>query len=104
MNLGELFPGVEVVGAHLFRVIRDTDMRGPPMTAPTTCSSRSIATLKELRHGTPSLLQVEAAMPHRVLKMLVENFEIDDDIVVRSTGTARASPTGWRCTGCRCPR
>ena len=25
-NLGELFPGVEVVGAHLFRVIRDTDI------------------------------------------------------------------------------
>jgi polyphosphate kinase len=28
-NLGDLFPGVDVVGAHLFRVIRDTDVDVP---------------------------------------------------------------------------
>ena len=37
-----------------------------------------------MRYGTPSLLQVEASMPRRILKILVENFEVEDDIVVRS--------------------
>jgi len=32
----------------------------------------------------PSLLQAESAMPRRVLNILVENFDVDDDIVVRS--------------------
>jgi polyphosphate kinase len=32
----------------------------------------------------PSLLQVDAGMPRRVLKLLMENFEVEDDIVVRS--------------------
>src|SRR5262249_58134418 len=27
VNLGELFPGVELEDAHLFRIIRDTDMQ-----------------------------------------------------------------------------
>jgi polyphosphate kinase len=26
LNLGDLFPGVEIASAHLFRIIRDTDM------------------------------------------------------------------------------
>ena len=41
-------------------------------------------TLKQMRQAPPSLLQVEAAMPKRVLNTLVENFEVEDDIVVRT--------------------
>jgi polyphosphate kinase len=40
--------------------------------------------LKQLRSAPPSLLQVEAGMPRRVLKLLMENFEVGEDIVVRS--------------------
>jgi polyphosphate kinase len=41
-------------------------------------------TLKQLRHGPPSLLQVEAAMPKRVLDILSENFEITEDVLMRT--------------------
>ncbi|MGH9174806.1 MAG: polyphosphate kinase 1, partial [Vicinamibacterales bacterium] len=40
--------------------------------------------LKQLRYGALSLLQVEEDMPRRVLNILVENFEVDEDIVVRT--------------------
>jgi polyphosphate kinase len=84
MNLDDLFPGVEVIGAHLFRIIRDTDIEVRHDGSDDLLESVDRG-LKALRHGTPSLLQVEAAMPHRVLTTLVENFEVDEDIVVRST-------------------
>ncbi len=41
--------------------------------------------LRQLRHGAPSLLQVEERMPRRVLDILVENFEIDDEVLVRTS-------------------
>jgi len=41
--------------------------------------------LKQLRYGALSLLQVEEDMPRRVLNILVENFEVGDDIVVRTS-------------------
>ena len=41
--------------------------------------------LRQLRHGAPSLLQVEERMPRRVLDILMENFEIEDDVLVRTT-------------------
>ena len=84
MNLGELFPGVEVAGAHLFRVIRDSDMEVPEDGADDLLESVD-RTLKQLRHGSPSLLQVEETMPKRVLKILVENVEIEDDVVTSTS-------------------
>src|SRR5262245_31070922 len=82
MNLGALFPGIEVAGAHMFRIIRDTDLALP---AEGDDLMESVdRTLRQLRHGAPSLLHVEAGMPKRVVNILVENFEVDDDIVMRS--------------------
>jgi polyphosphate kinase len=84
MNLPSLFPGVEVDAAHLFRVIRDTDMEIQDDGATDLLESVD-RTLKQLRHGDPALLQVEAAMSERVLSILVENFEIEDERVVART-------------------
>jgi polyphosphate kinase len=81
---GELFPGVEVRGAHLFRVIRDTDMEIND-DGETDLLESVDRTLKQLRHGALSLLQVEASMPARVLNILRENFEIEDEGVVTRT-------------------
>ena len=82
-NLQELFPGTEVQGAHLFRVIRDTDMVIQEDEADDLLETVD-RSLKQLRYGALCLLQVEASMPRRVLNILVENFEIDEDIVVRT--------------------
>ena len=84
LNLGELFPGIDLEGAHLFRIIRDTDMQVREEGADDLLESVD-RSLKELRYGIPSLLQVEASMPRRMVTTLVENFEVEDDIVMRSS-------------------
>ena len=82
-NLQALFPGTQVEGAHLFRVIRDTDMVIQEDEADDLLESVDRG-LRQLRYGAPSLLQVDADMPRRVLGTLVENFGVGDDVVVRS--------------------
>src|SRR5688572_8610593 len=82
-NIHELFPGTQVKGAHLFRVIRDTDLEIEQVEADDLLESVD-RSLKQLRHGAISLLHVEKDMPPRILNILVENFEITDDVVVRT--------------------
>ncbi|MEW6322011.1 MAG: polyphosphate kinase 1 [Acidobacteriota bacterium] len=83
-NIQALFPGTHVESAHLFRVIRDTDMVIQEDEADDLLETVDRG-LKQLRYGALSLLQVEADMPARVLSTLVENFEVDEDVVVRTT-------------------
>ncbi|HXG87412.1 MAG TPA: polyphosphate kinase 1 [Vicinamibacterales bacterium] len=83
-NIQELFPGTHVEGAHLFRIIRDTDMIIQEDEADDLLETVDRG-LKQLRYGALSLLQVEEDMPRRVLNILVENFEVGDDIVVRTS-------------------
>src|SRR5262249_23306270 len=82
-NLHLLFPDVEVLNAHLFRVIRDTDMEIKEDAEGDLLESVDRG-LKRLRDAPPSLLQVESTMPKRILTTLVENFEIDLDIVIHT--------------------
>ena len=92
-NLDQLFPGVDVLDAHLFRIIRDTDMEVQDDAAVDLIESVD-QSLKKLREAPPCLLQVEATMPKRILKILVENFEIEDDIVTHSRD--RLAFADWR--------
>jgi polyphosphate kinase len=82
-NIQELFPGTQVEGAHLFRIIRDTDMVIQEDEADDLLETVDRG-LKQLRYGALSLLQVEGDMPKRVLSILIENFEVDEDVVVRT--------------------
>lgn len=91
-NIRALFPGTTVEGAHLFRVIRDTDMVIQEDEADDLLESVDRG-LKQLRYGQPSLLQVEGDMPRRVLDILIENFEVDHDVVERTT--ARMDLGDW---------
>jgi polyphosphate kinase len=92
-NLDQLFPDVEVLDAHLFRVIRDTDMEVKDDAALDLLESVD-QSLKRLREAPPCLLQVESTMPRRILKILAENFEIEDDIVIHSRD--RLAFADWR--------
>src|SRR5918992_969287 len=83
-NIQQLFPGTQVEGAHLFRIIRDTDMVIQEDEADDLLETVDRG-LKQLRYGALSLLQVEADMPKRVLNILIENFEVEEDVVVRTT-------------------
>ena len=83
-NVRALFPGTQVEGVHLFRVIRDTDMVIQEDEADDLLETVDRG-LKQLRYGALSLLQVEADMPRRVLDILIDNFEVDHDVVVRTS-------------------
>jgi polyphosphate kinase len=82
-NIHELFPGTQVKGAHLFRVIRDADLEIEQDEADDLLETVETS-LKQLRNGAIALLQVGSDMPARVLNILVENFEITDDVVART--------------------
>jgi polyphosphate kinase len=95
-NLESLFPDVEVLDAHLFRIIRDTDMEVQEVQddAELDLLESVDQSLKKLREAPPSLLQVESTMPRRILKILIENFEVKDDIVMHSRD--RLAFADWR--------
>jgi len=92
-NLDQLFPDVEVLDAHLFRIIRDTDMEVQDDAALDLLESVD-QSLKKLREAPPCLLQVESTMPRRILKILIENFEVEHDIVMHSKD--RLAFSDWR--------
>src|SRR3954467_7560971 len=82
-NIHELFPGTQVKAAHLFRIVRDADLEIEEDEADDLLESID-RSLRQLRHGAIALLQVEAEMPPRILNILAENFEVTEDIVVRT--------------------
>jgi polyphosphate kinase len=82
-NIQELFPGTQVKGAHLFRIVRDADLEIEEDEADDLLESVD-RSLKQLRHGAISLLQAEADMPARVLNILAENFEATEDVIVKT--------------------
>src|SRR4051812_28360789 len=82
-NMQELFPGTQVKSAHLFRIIRDADLEIEQDEADDLLETVD-RSLKQLRHGAISLLQVDAAMPSRVLNILAENFAVGDDVIMRT--------------------
>ena len=86
-NLGQLFPGVGIRTAHLFRVVRDMNV---PVAHPQDTAETILEVvdrgLREQRHGPVSLLEVDHAMPQRVLDLLVDNFEANRDVIVRTRG------------------
>jgi polyphosphate kinase len=83
VNIQELFTGTQVKGAYLFRIIRDTDLEIEEDEADDLLESID-RSLRQLRRGAISLLHVEAGMPTRVLNILAENFEVNDEVVLRT--------------------
>jgi polyphosphate kinase len=84
-HIGQLFAGVTVTSAHMFRVIRDTDLVVPHDESEDLIETVD-RSLQQQRHGVLSLLEVEDGIPSRVLDTLIENFEIGRSVVVRAAG------------------
>ena len=80
-HLDKLFPGMDVVEAHPFRVTRDADIE----LAEDEADDLLVAVEQELRRrrfGAVVRLEVAATMPDGVLRLLQRELEVDDDSVV----------------------
>ena len=99
-NLQTLFPGTIVKGAHLFRVVRDADLVIQEDEADDLLETIDQG-LKQRRHGALAMLEVDQFMPQGILNILVENFEIEEERVYRSS--ARLGFGDWAQL-CRLPR
>ncbi len=75
-NLSKLFPGMEIVEAHPFRVTRDADMVIQELEAGDLLESIE-QSVRQRRFGSVTRLSVGESMPTRVREILVENLEMD---------------------------
>ncbi len=84
-NLGDLFPGLEIVSSHLFRVTRDADIEIQEDEA-----SDLLATIEQevrrRRFGAVVRLEVAPKTPKRVRKLLVKQLEITENEIYEIDG------------------
>ena len=75
-NLGKLFPGLQVVEAHPFRVTRDADMVIQELEAADLLDSIE-QSVRQRRFGSVTRLSIQEAMPTRIREILTENLQMD---------------------------
>ena len=84
-NLDLLFPGVEVIEAHKFRVTRDTDIELQEDEADDLL--RVIEeNIRQRRFGQVVRIEVESSMPEYILETLMENLRIKREDVQIAEG------------------
>ncbi len=75
-HIGKLFPGVEVLEAHPFRVVRDADIDIQELEAMDLLESME-ESVRQRRFGTVVKVTVNTAMPAHMRQILIENLEMD---------------------------
>jgi len=75
-HLNRLFPGMEIVEAHPFRVVRDADIDIQELEASDLLESME-ESVRQRRFGTVVRVAVNNAMPAHIRDILVENLEMD---------------------------
>jgi polyphosphate kinase len=84
-NLPALFPGVQIVGSHLFRVIRDADVEIRELEAADLITSIEDA-IRLRRFGDPVLLECHSDMPKTIRQHLMSMLGLDDQDVFTVDG------------------
>jgi polyphosphate kinase len=84
-NLDDLFPGMEILGCHPFRVTRDMDIDILEEEAHDLLSTVD-RELRRRRFGACVRLEVDARVPERIRRMLLEKLEIDSEDLYESSG------------------
>jgi polyphosphate kinase len=81
-NLDKLFPGMEIVESHPFRVTRDADMVIQELEASDLLETME-QSVRQRRFGSVVRLAINDAMPAHVREILIENLALDrNDIYV----------------------
>ena len=84
-HLKKLFPGMEVVGAHTFRVTRNEDLEVEEDDAENLLKALEKELLRR-RFGAPVRLEVEQSIDPKVLDLLVSELGVGRDEVVALPG------------------
>jgi polyphosphate kinase len=75
-NLKKLFPGMDILEAHPFRVTRDADTVIQELEADDLLETME-QSVRQRRFGSVMRLTVNDAMPTRIRETLIENLEMD---------------------------
>jgi polyphosphate kinase len=84
-NLDKLFPGMSVLEAHQFHVIRNTDMEIQELEALDLLDTIE-ESLRKRRFGTVVRLLVHKTMPEYIKEFLAENLKVDMQDIYALTG------------------
>src|SRR5947209_8763689 len=86
LHLGELFPGMEIVSQHPFRVTRDADLDLVDEEAADLLAAIQNELRRQQRKAQVVRLEVDAAMSQEVLGLLVRELELEPTDVYRVAG------------------
>lgn len=84
-NVASLFPGMEVIETHPFRVIRDADMAIQELEAEDLLETME-QTVRQRRFGSVVLITINDSMSTRVREILMENLEVDRNAIYTIEG------------------
>jgi polyphosphate kinase len=84
-NLASLFPGMEVIETHPFRIIRDADMAIQELEAADLLETME-QTVRQRRFGSVILITINESMSPRIRDILMENLEIDRNEIYTNEG------------------
>ena len=85
-NLGELFPGMEIIGHHVFRITRDADVELEEDEAEDLLAAVETVLRRRRRGATPVRLEVDSTITEEVLGLLLRELELDPDEVYTAGG------------------
>lgn len=90
-NLADLFPGMEVISAHPFRIVRDADIEIQELEADDLLETMQ-QNIRKRKFGSVVHVAVNETMPENVRELLVDNLEISrNDVFVLG------NPLGMSC-------
>ena len=75
-NLQVLFPGMEVVSAHLFRIVRDADIEIQELEADDLLETMQ-QNIRRRKFGSVVQVAIYDSMPVELRTLLIENLEVD---------------------------
>jgi polyphosphate kinase len=79
-NLTELFPGMEVISAHPFRIVRDADIEIQELEADDLLETMQ-QNIRKRKFGSVVQVAVYESMPENIRELLVDNLEVNKNDV-----------------------